>query len=340
MHLKPLFHGLLATCFLVSATAGLAGCSKKDEASAVAEQGVTAENIADSGAITEKHDAGETVWSVAPEGQVKLLVKGSDGKPIDKNVTGTLMVKAAGDKEAKPTTVNLEPEPKTGLLVATVPKLEADITEIKYELKADGKPMKGALHVPVGGTAEIVANAKVAAEAKVDTSKKGPNGGVIQVVGDDTIEVVADKSSGKVRVYFLDADLKPVKVVTEKKVTVAVVTQNGPETVILEPDSGGLYFTGKLNVAVNPVKLTVGVRHKDRAHVVLVGHRPHTVVVVGAAAVPAVFVVANAGWGVTVGAPAVIIHDDDDDDHHWRGKGKGKGRVKVKGGKGINIHIH
>ncbi len=340
MHLKPLFHSLLATCLLASATAGIGGCSKKEEAVAVPEEGVTAENIADTGGISEKHDAGETVWSVAPEGQVKLLVKGPDGKPIDKNVTGTLTVKAAGDKEAKPTTVNLEPEPKTGLLVASIPKLEADITEVKYEVKADGKPMKGALHLPVGGTAEIVTNAKVAAEAKIDTGKKGPNGGVIQVVGDDTIEVVADKSSSKVRVYFLDADLKPVKVVPEKKVTIAVVTQNGPETVILEPDSGGLYFTGKVNVAVNPVKLTVGVRHHDRARVVLVGYRPSTVVVVGAAAVPAVFVVANAGWGVGVVSPTIVVHDDDDDDHHWHGKGKGKGKIRVKGGKGINIHIH
>lgn len=337
MYLKPLFHGLFASILLVSASAALAGCSKKTEAAAVTEENITAENIADTDGITEKHDTGETVWSVQPEGQVKLLVKSPDGKPVDKNVTGTLTVKAAGDKDAKPTTVNLEPEAKTGLYVATIPKLEADITEVRYDIKADGKPMKGALHVPQGGTAEIVASAKISADAKIDTSKKGPNGGIIQVVGDDTIEVVADKSSSKVRVYFLDADLKPVKVVPEKKVTIAVVTQNGPETVILEPDSGGLYFTGKLNVAVNPVKLTVGVRHHDRAHVVLVGHRPRTVVVVGAAAPPAVFVVVNAGWGVGVVTPAVIVEDHH---HHWHGKGKGKSKVHIKGGKGINIHIH
>jgi hypothetical protein len=327
----------------LAAPLAVTGCGSKEAPAAE----VTAENIADANQATvaEKHDNGEVVWSVAPDGQVKALVKAPDGKPVDKNVTGTLTVKAAGEKDAVPVTVPLTPDPKTGLMVAVVPKLEADITEVKYDLKADGKPIKGALHVPPGGTSELVLNAKASADAKLPEGKKGPNGGVIQVVGDDTIEVVADKGSSKVRVYFLDADLKPVKVVPEKTVTVAIVTESGPDTVILAPDPGGLYFTGKLNVVnVHPVKLSVGVKHKGVSKVVLVGYNPGVVVVVGASAPAPIFWV-NAGWDVVVKPavvkPVVVIHDDDDDDddhHHWHGKGKSK--IHIKGKKGVHIKIH
>jgi hypothetical protein len=345
MRRNMLFRSMFLAVALATATVA-AGCSKSESAPEV-----TAENIEDQGVVTEKHDAGEVVWAVAPEGHVRALIKTPDGKPVDKNVSGTLTVKASAD--AVPVTVPIAPDPKTGLLVAVIPKLEADMTEVKYDLKVDGKPVQGALHLPPGGTNELVVNAKLHADVKLPEGKKGPNGGVIQVVGDDTIEVVADKGSGKVCVYFLDADLKPVKVVPEKTVKVAVVTSAGPEVVVLTPGPDDLYFAGKVNVAVTPVKLSVGIKHKHVSKVALVGWHPGAVVVIGAVA-PPVWVV-DTGWDVAVGVgvgvgvgvkvgvkPTIIVHDhdDDDDDHHHHWHGKGKGKVHIKGGKGVHIKIH
>ncbi len=102
------------------------------------------------------------------------------------------------------------------LLVATGPKLEADLTEVKYNIVVAGKPWNGTLHLPSGGTKVIVEGARKAEKRPIPPGKTGPNGGVIQVVGDDTIEVVADKASGQVRVYVLDADLKPVPSATAR----------------------------------------------------------------------------------------------------------------------------
>src|SRR5262249_49315367 len=141
---------------------------------------------------------------------------------------------------------------------------------------------------------------------EIPAGKKGPNGGVVQVVGDDIIEIVADKNSGQLRVYVLDTDFKPVPI-GERKVTLGFV---GPTTEIVVPESGpgGAYFVGKLSAKVNPIKITVGVRYHgtlhDALHVALVGYRPGITIVVGAAAPPIVLLVATP-W-VVVTPPAVI----------------------------------
>lgn len=322
--------------------AALPAC-KSDEPEEVL---VTAENIQEVGTITEKHDAATVTWAVSPEGHVRALVKTPDGAVVDKNVTGTVTWKPV-KRGAVGGTMPLVLDPKTGLMAATIPPLDDDMTEVKYDITVNEKPVTGALHLSPGGTEDLEASAKfsadTAAELKLPEGKKGPNGGVIQIVGKDTIEIVGDKGSGNVRVYFLDKDLKPVKVVPEKKVKIAVVTKTGPETVILAPDPGGLYFGGKFEVIENPTKVTVAVTHLDTTDVVVCGWHPGKVIVVGPAA-PAfgVFVAVNWGVDVKVVKPVVVIHDDDDDDHHHHHHhhhGKGKGKWKVRG-KGVHIKFH
>lgn len=325
---KLLYRSMFA---LIALTAALPACGNTSE-------GITAETIQDNeGSITEQHDAATVVWSVDGDGNVKALVKTPDGKPVNKNVYGTLTVSGV-DPAFVPMTMPIAPDPKTGVLSAVIPMPDDEITVVKYDLKVDGKPVVGAMHLPHGGTAELVANAKLAEAKKLPEGKKGPNGGVVQVVGDDVVEIVADKSNGNVRVYVLDADLKPVKI-GERKITIGFVGPKGPDTIVLAPDSGGAYFVGKMNVVVNPTKLTVVVADHDDVHVVLCGYRPRGVILVGASA-PSHLVLVNVNWGgvVVVNPTPVIVVGDR---VHWHGKGKGKGRWGgKKGGGGIHINIH
>lgn len=325
-----LLRSLLAALSLTTASLMVTACGKTSAS-------ITAENIQEQPTITEQHEAGSVVWSVDPEGHVAALVRGPDGKPIEKDVTGTVTVKGPGADDV-PIAVALVPDPDKKVLVSVIPMLQEDLTEMKYEVKAGDKPMKGTLHLPPGGTVALVESSKVAAEVKIPEGKKGPNGGTIQVVGDTIVEVVADKSSGQVRAYVLDADLKPTKIGT-KKITIGFVTEKGPDTIVLVPDPGGLYFVGKTKVVVNPVKITVAVTDGDYTDVVLCGWYPGKVVVVGAGA-PTIVVFAPVKWDVVVVNPTPVIVVDDHH-HHWHGKGKGKGKWHYKGKKGgIHINIH
>src|SRR5262245_25685870 len=53
---------------------------------------ITDETIEDESSITEQHDNATVVWSIDGDGNVKALVKTPDGKPVEKNVYGTLTV--------------------------------------------------------------------------------------------------------------------------------------------------------------------------------------------------------------------------------------------------------
>lgn len=272
--------------------------------------------------ITEGHDNGSIVWRVTPDGQTRAIVKSADGKPLGKNASGGLVWRGAAGEWKVPIVFD---EP-SGTLVAAGPKLEGDLTEIKYTITVDGKPWTGALHVPAGGTDELAASAKKAAQKQGSKRDPGPNGGVVQVVGDDALEVVADKNSGQVRVYVLDTSNKPVAI-GERKVKLGVVGSTS-DVIALSPGPGGLYFTGKLSSKLDPIKLTIALTHHDQTEVVLCGYEPGVVVVVGSAA-PSIHLLVAVSWGVDVRVqaprPSVVIIHDDDDHHYWHGHGHGRG---------------
>jgi hypothetical protein len=301
----------------LACTAAAPGCKSAE---------VTAENIAEQGVLMEQHEGATVVWAVKPDGQVRALVKGADDKPVEEGVTGTLSVKPS--KDAAPVTAELKLEEKTGgVLATTIPKLEADLTEVTYNLKVGGKPVKGVLHLPKGGTQELYDSAKVTAEATLE-GKKGPNGGIVQVVGEETFEIVADKKSGRVRVYLLDDDLKAVAIKDPKLKVKLALTGSSSETVELKPDAKGLYFEGKLTVKTNPTKITVVVHVGDVVHVALCGWHPGVVIVVGPRA-PGIVIFVSVKWDVDV----VVVHDHHDpviviDHHHHHHKHKGKHKGK------------
>ena len=302
---------LRSTLFVLALASSslLTGCSKKADS-------ITSESASPDTTVTERHDAATVGWAVSPDGKVRAAIKPPASETVDPAATGTVTVKPAGGVASAP--VKLEYDRKAGLYTAAVPKLDADVTELAYDLTVQGKPVRGALHLPRGGTDELIAAGKSGSD-RVAADKKGPNGGVVQVVGNDIIEIAADKS-GETRVYVLDDSLKPVAV-GKRRVKLAV----GSEIVELTTEPRGLYFTGKLAVKVNPSKLTV-VLYPESATtpvVVLCGWRPGTVVVVNQ---PAVNIFVVGAW-----APAVVVVDRPVTPVVVIQKGKGKGRGKKKG---------
>jgi hypothetical protein len=323
--MKRLLHYVCILATAAALTTSGAGCSK-DKGPAAAEA-ITAES-----AVTEKNGDLEVTWNVTPDGQVTALVKDKDGLPVRKGVTVTVTVKPQGG--GAPVAVPLTPQGDAGLLTGQIPKLDADLTEVSYDVQADAAKSQGTMHLPRGGTKELVESAREAAAAKpIAKDQKGPNGGVVQVVGDDIVEVVADKGSGAVRVYFLDDDLKVIPI-GKRKGKLGFVGAS-PVVVDVTPDPGGLYLVGKVDISIQPVKITVVVIDGDEVDVALCGYVPGGVIVVGPAApVIGVFIVTS--WpvvvvpGVVVVQPGVIVQPGV---VVVTGKGKGKGKWKWKGKK-------
>jgi hypothetical protein len=297
--------------------AAAAGCKGEAEATSdvAANAEVAPEAALGADAFIEEHEGGAVAWKVDTDGSVKAAVS-VEGKPVQKDVSGTLVWKAG--EETK--TVPLTADAKTGLLIAAGPKLEADITEISYTVNVNSKPFRGTLHVPAGGTAQLVANAKASAEVKLPDV--GPNGGVVQVVGKDRVEVVADEVSGEVRVYVLDADFKAVAV-GERSISLGVVA-DAPHMIALASVEGGAYFRARWSLAADPLKITVAVRNAGVTSVALVGFRPGARVIVRADA-PRVKVRTKTTWAAYV---------DGDADVRGNGHAYGHGHAPALGVKG------
>jgi hypothetical protein len=264
-------------CLILASLA--CACSKK----------LTAEAIEKSpDAVVQKGNLGTSTWLVAPDGTVNGTLKGPDGKPITQTVTGQVTFVTPG---GAPASVPVQYDPQSGVLNATGPKLTADITPVSYALTVDGKPWGGSIDVPNGGTHELVASASM--EPPLPPGTVGPNGGVVQMVGPDRVELVASKSTGDVRAYVLDADNRPIDP-GDRKITVALQGEE-PEVVVLEPEPEGHFVIGHLRTRVDPAHVTVAVNVHGRTHACLVGWSPGAVVLVGPQA-PRVHLLAVDAW--------------------------------------------
>ncbi|MGK3997299.1 hypothetical protein [Sorangium sp. So ce1024] len=313
----------LSGAFALLLIAAAAACGKGEEqqveADVTAEVTATAESAIGEGAYVEEHESGKAAFNVAADGSVKAAVTGPDGQPIREDIGGTLLWKDASGEEK---TVPLTFDAKTGLLVAAGPKLEADLTQIGYTLNVAGKPWSGTLHVPAGGTAELYANAKGAADLALPEGKLGPHGGRIEIVGDDRLELLVDEVTGEVRVYVLDVDLKPVDI-GERKVTLGVVA-DAPQVVVLAPVAAtagvtaGAYLTGKLALAADPLKVTVAVRNGARSAVALCGYRP------------------GVAFAVHAHAPRVKVRVKTD----WHAHAHAHADLKAKADIDPKVHVH
>jgi hypothetical protein len=266
-------------------------------------------------AIAERLPTGGTsTWIVRPDGTVSATLKTPDGAPVSMPVTGQMTF---GTPDGPPKSVPVKYDPKTGVLTAAGPKLEADITPVNYDLTVGGTPWHGTIDVPTGGTQDLVATGQL--QAPIPPGTVGPNGGVVHVVGPDRVELVANKHTGDVRAYVLDADNHPIDP-GDRKITVAVQGEH-PEVLVLAPEPSRHFFVGHLRARVNPSYVTVAVNVRGTTHACLVGWSPGAVVVLGPEAPRLHLLVVDAWPGevvevhghgrfheeVVVGAPGVVV---------------------------------
>jgi hypothetical protein len=251
--------------------------------------------------IVQKGALGTSTWVVQPDGKVGAVLKDNDDKPITGVVTGQVKL---GDQA-----VPVEYDPKTGLLTASGPKLDADITPMTYALTVDGKPWNGTIAVPREGTQDLADTSKQ--QASLPAGTVGPNGGIVQVVGPNRVELVANKNDGQVRAYLLDDGNKPIDP-GDRKITVALQDPDQPDVVVLAPDPTNHFMVGQMRARVDPLNVTVAVSDHGKTHAAIVGWQPGTVIVTGPDA-PRVHLLVNGpavrvgGPGVVVGAPGVVV---------------------------------
>src|SRR5262249_40617172 len=124
--------------------------------------------------LVEERDEGKLEWVVQPEGQVRVKVTLNEG--TTPALSGTLLVGG----QAVPLTGS------GSALTASIPKLSDNLTTIQYSLKVGDATWDGNLHVPPGGTKALLAAPAVA----VPEGTKGPHGGVVDVVGDQRVEII------------------------------------------------------------------------------------------------------------------------------------------------------
>jgi hypothetical protein len=188
--------GTKLVCF-AAALAGavlVTGCKGKGEDPSAEPQAAAAEDTG--AALVEERDEGKLEWIVQPDGHVRVKVTPNEGG--SPTVKGALLV--SGES------YNLKADGTT--LSGEGPKLTAELTTIEYSLKVGDAEWKGTLNVPPGGTKDLVA----APTVSVPEGTKGPNGGVVDVIGEQRVEIVTDEKTGEVRVYFLDENLKVIPV--------------------------------------------------------------------------------------------------------------------------------
>jgi hypothetical protein len=222
---------------------------------------------------------------------VRVDVKDADKAPITDPAKIDLKV---GPPDAQ-TSVSLTTVDGSAQYSASIPAFTADLTPVAYTFDLKGKSYAGTLDVPVGGTKTIVAVDTSAPKVTIAADATAPHGGVLQVVGDDRIELVADQDTGEARVYVLDSELRPIEV-GERRVTIGVVADSA-EIVPFAVEPGGLYFTARWGIEIDPTRVTVGMRIGPVFHAAIFGWRPGLHLVAGASA-PAFAVRVRTGWPV------------------------------------------
>lgn len=272
-------------------------------ASLLAPKDVTADFAS---ALVEHHENGTVAMVVGPDGKASALIKNADGTVMKGKITGTMTFGTGADAKAVP----VEVEEGTGVVRAAGPPLTADVTPMSYALVVDGQPWNGAVELPPAGTAELVATAKLQPDPA--TAKVGPHGGIIQVVGPDHIEIVADKDAGQARVFVLDSDLKPVDL-GDRKVTLAFRDAD-VEVVHLVPEPKHRWLVAPVVLHDDPARITVVVHNGPVVHSCIVGYTPtaHLVVVSPKAPRTHVFVTGVWAWG-----PRVKVRGHGHGHGHW-----------------------
>lgn len=189
--MRPLWTGAWLACISLALATG---CNRNKGGDEAAADPQAADPQAAS--FVEERDEGKLEWIVQPSGQVRVNVSVKEGAPPA--VSGALLLGGQSYPLAAEGTA----------LSATIPELTAELTTITYSLKVGEAAWDGALHIPPGGTRELVAMPSVT----VPEGTKGPHGGAVDVVGDQRVEIVVDEKTGEVRVYMLDENLKPIPV--------------------------------------------------------------------------------------------------------------------------------
>jgi len=283
---------------LLTALAPAAACGDKAD-NAIATSALDAVG-SDPTSCREEFPEGVVAFAVAPDGGVRAGATGADGQPA-KIQGGTLAFRKDG---AAPTEAKLVPEGDGTTASAKGPAMDASVTAIDYAVDVGGKTLKGILHLPSGGTKALAESAKTAPPEDAP----GPNGGQVQLVGGEPVEV-AVAPSGDVAAYVLDKDRKTV-VTADRTVWLLV----DGEKVMLTRRDDGAYF-GRTAVLA-PHKVTLVLVREGRTHVTVVGYRPGVKLLASRA--PGIVVVKTI-------APKVVVHVSPDDPGPGHSKGKKDG---------------
>lgn len=150
----------------------------------------------DQAGLVEERDDGKLEWVVQDDGAVRVKVTVNEG--TTPALSGVLLV----DAQSYQLSAN------GAALTTAIPKLGDGLTTITYSLKVGEATWDGSLHVPQGGTKELIATPAVS----VPEGTKGPHGGAVDVIGDQRVEIVVDEKTGEVRVYMLDDKLQAIPV--------------------------------------------------------------------------------------------------------------------------------
>jgi hypothetical protein len=290
---KPVF-----VVLSLAALTALAGCRRKP---------VESEPIEPESTVTEENENGTISWDVGTDGHVRAILKGTDGQQVTTNVTGTLTWPGdATDQDAEAVMDD------KGYLVANGPPLDDDLTEIDYDLDVGGKQWTGSLHVPRGGTRAIDEDAKVVAGLQgPEAGKLGPNGGTIQMLGGERVEMVADRDTQEMRIYVLGPDYQVIEP-GERRFRVGYVADY-PDTLTFVREPGAVYYVAPWRARIDPFRMTVSMTFGARTSVGIVGWSFGQRLVVGVRA-PVVRIAAERHWtastsvrvGVGVGVGVVV----------------------------------